>query len=221
MTWKALLRIGLYTLVLAAVFFLSSGRLDCITAWAYLGTLALNTCIIFSLVDPELLEERGQFRRHARPWDLAILILIAQVGPAAMLLVSGLDIRFAWSDPVPPVLRVAACVAIVLGLLLGDWAMLSNRFFSAIVRIQKERGHTVVTTGPYRFVRHPGYLGAILHSFALPLLLGSVWGLIPAAVVVVGILVRTIVEDRVLLAQLEGYPEYARRVRFRLLPGVW
>jgi protein-S-isoprenylcysteine O-methyltransferase Ste14 len=99
--------------------------------------------------------------------------------------------------------------------------MMSNRFFSAIVRIQKERGHTVVTTGPYRIVRHPGYLGAILHSFALPLLLGSVWGLMPAAVVVVGILVRTIVEDRVLRAQLEGYPEYARRVRFRLLPGVW
>jgi protein-S-isoprenylcysteine O-methyltransferase Ste14 len=98
---------------------------------------------------------------------------------------------------------------------------LVNRFFSAVVRIQRDREHTVVTSGPYRLIRHPGYAGALITSLAIPLLLGSLWALIPAALVVCLLILRTALEDRTLQEKLDGYREYAGRVRYRLLPGVW
>jgi protein-S-isoprenylcysteine O-methyltransferase Ste14 len=109
----------------------------------------------------------------------------------------------------------------VLGWALFMWAMGANAFFSEAVRIQEERGHTVVTDGPYRYVRHPGYVGAILALFATPLLLGSLWALIPAGLATIGYVVRTALEDKTLQEELDGYTEYAQQTRYRLLPGVW
>jgi protein-S-isoprenylcysteine O-methyltransferase Ste14 len=97
----------------------------------------------------------------------------------------------------------------------------TNRFFSSVVRIQKDRGHAVVDSGPYEFIRHPGYSGAILYYIALPLALGSFWGLIPAGLTVITTIIRTALEDRMLQNELEGYIGYAKRVRYRLLPGLW
>jgi protein-S-isoprenylcysteine O-methyltransferase Ste14 len=108
-----------------------------------------------------------------------------------------------------------------LGSALGNWAMLENRFFSGYVRIQTDRGHMVVSNGPYRSIRHPGYLGGIVTWLAAPLALGSLWALIPAGAVVVAYVIRTALEDRTLQAELDGYKEYARQTRYRLVPGVW
>jgi protein-S-isoprenylcysteine O-methyltransferase Ste14 len=107
------------------------------------------------------------------------------------------------------------------GMLLVSWAMASNKFFSTTVRIQDDRGQTVTSSGPYRLVRHPGYVGFLVSNLATPLLLGSLWALIPAVVLEALVVVRTALEDRTLQAELGGYRDYARRVRYRLLPGVW
>jgi protein-S-isoprenylcysteine O-methyltransferase Ste14 len=138
-----------------------------------------------------------------------------------MLVVAGLDKRFAWSPRLPLLLHGTAFVIIGLGYSLSTWATVANRFFSAVARIQREREHVVVTTGPYQYVRHPGYAGAIVTSLATPLLLGSLWALVPAALAVCQLVIRTALEDRFLQDELEGYHHYAAQVRYRLLPGVW
>jgi len=112
-------------------------------------------------------------------------------------------------------------VALVVGLGLTSWAMIANAYFSTAVRIQSERGHTVCSRGPYRFVRHPGYVGFILQSLSAPFLLGSIWALIPGILAAVLMVIRTALEDRTLQAELPGYPEYVQNVRYRLVPGIW
>jgi protein-S-isoprenylcysteine O-methyltransferase Ste14 len=117
--------------------------------------------------------------------------------------------------------QIAALLALISGYLLAVWAMLANRFFSAYVRIQGDRGQSVVTDGPYRGVRHPAYAGGLISNLALPIMLGSLWALIPALLGAISMIVRTALEDRTLQAELPGYAEYARKTRYRLLPGVW
>jgi len=135
--------------------------------------------------------------------------------------VAGLDRRYGWSPGPGFVLGAVALMIALLGSALVIWAAASNTFFSAIVRIQKDRGHTVVTGGPYAAVRHPGYVGTIAVNLAAPVVLGSVWALAICAVIVVLVVIRTALEDRTLQCELDGYADYARRVRWRLLPGVW
>jgi protein-S-isoprenylcysteine O-methyltransferase Ste14 len=112
-------------------------------------------------------------------------------------------------------------VLVALGYALSSWAMLSNPFFSGTVRIQGERGHSVATAGPYHYVRHPGYSGWILANLTTPVALGSLWGLLPGLLVVLGFVVRTAMEDRTLQTELDGYKEYTQQVRYRLVPGIW
>ena len=110
---------------------------------------------------------------------------------------------------------------VAAGLALSGWAMIVNAYFSTVVRIQRERGHTVCRTGPYRFVRHPGYVGFMLQSLGIPLLLGSWWALLPGFAAIAVMIIRTAFEDRMLQAELPGYQEYVRDVHYRLLPGIW
>lgn len=138
------------------------------------------------------------------------------------LVVAGLDVgRFHWSDTVPLAVQLAALTGFGLGLAWGYWCMMVNRFFAPAIRIQTERGHYVITTGPYRFVRHPGYLGMIVTALCSGPALGSWWSMLPAAGYVVVILGRTVREDRFLHRELAGYAEYAAKVRYRLVPGAW
>ncbi len=145
----------------------------------------------------------------------AVLHVIALLGLA------GLQRRWTWTPILDLEAHLAGGLIFVLGSALFSWAMLSNTLFSSIARVQEDRGHRVCSTGPYRFVRHPGYVGAILQSTGIPLLLGSLWALIPGALASGLMVVRTFLEDRMLHAELEGYPEYAARVRHRLVPGIW
>jgi len=172
---------------------------------------------------PGLTAERQSMEslRGAKAWDkvLAPLMAVSLVYP--MVIVAGLDHRFHWSADFPPWLTVTGFMLIALGYAFAAWAVAENRFFSTVVRIQTERGHTVCDTGPYRFVRHPGYAGNVLALFGIVLALGSVWTLIPAAVASVIGVIRTRLEDKTLQEELPGYRDYARRVRYRLFPGIF
>ena len=136
--------------------------------------------------------------------------------------VASLDVgRFHWSDTVPLPLQIGALALFALGMALAVWAMAVNKFFSSVVRIQKERGHHLITSGPYRFVRHPGYTGMLFGGLASPLAMGSWWALAPAAVYALLVLRRAIIEDRFLMESLEGYKAFSGQVRHRLVPGLW
>jgi len=218
-----MLQAGLFTLVQVASLFIASGRLDWVMAWVYIGVylagMGVNALVLIP-TNPELVVERAQFRGK-RDLDRALAGVMALYGPAGICIVAGLDVRFGWSPGMPPALLIAELAIAVLGSLLTTWAMASNRFFYGVLRIAKDRGHTVATGGPYRYVRHPGYVGIIAFDLAMPLILGSLWSLIPAALTVCLAIVRTALEDRVLQDKLGGYKDYAGQVRYRLLPGIW
>jgi len=223
LTLKAVAGIGVGALALPAILIATSGRPDWAMAWVVsgvvMGCLCANGAVLMR-VNPDVLQERLQLHRGAEPWDV-VLVSIMGVFALGACFVAGLDRRFGWSPPVALPIQVAALAVVVLGDHVILWAMAVNRFFSKLVRIQRDRAHRVVTQGPYRCVRHPGYVGWIVMCGALPVALGSLWALVPAALTIGVVVVRTALEDRTLLRELEGYAQYARRVRYRLLPGVW
>lgn len=172
---------------------------------------------------PGLMAERAQFLRApgVKSWDRLLSPLMALSLGLPLFVVAGLDHRFEWSRHFASWLNILGLALAAVGYGFAGWALLENRFFSAVVRIQSERGHVVCDAGPYGIVRHPGYSGSILPPFAMVLALGSVWTLIPAASAVVIAVVRTALEDRTLQKELPGYREYAERVRYRLIPGIY
>ncbi len=221
--FKRLLQVVLIIALQAALLFIAAGRLDWVMAWVYVGVyfviVAANSLLILPR-NPELVAERGAPKENVKAWDKTISGLSGLASLVA-LVIAGLDTRFAWSPPLALAIQLSGLVLLVLGYALFSWAMVSNPFFSTQVRIQTDRGHTVASAGPYRFVRHPGYVGWIIINLATPLLLGSPWALIPGGLSGLLMIVRTRLEDRTLQAELDGYKEYASRVRYRLLPGVW
>ena len=211
-------------ILITAILFISSGRLDWVMAGAYISIVVASqviTALILLQKSPELISERAEMKEDTKNWDKILAPLMALFGPVGMWIVAGLDMRFIWSPPIPLIFQINASVIAVLGSLLTTWAMASNKFFYGTVRIQKEQGHTVVTAGPYQYVRHPGYVGAIIFDLATPLILGSLWAFIPAMLTTYIIIVRTALEDRTLQDELDGYKDYAKRVRYRILPGIW
>lgn len=223
MRLKAVIRFGIYILILAAILFASAGRLNWIMGWAYMGVygaIIVASALVIP-IDPEFVEERTQAKEGVKAWDKPLAIIGSVLFPTAMLVVAGLDMRFGWLPQVPLALQIAALVIAALGYLLSVWAMASNKFYSRFVRIQKDRGHTVISDGPYRYVRHPGYAGVTIFDLATAPALSSLWTLIPSVLFALLLVVRTALEDRTLLEELDGYREYTQRVRYRLLPGIW
>lgn len=203
-----------------------SGDWGWLWGWLFTGILGLGfvvSRIIAHRAHPDLLTERAQFtrQRNEKGWDRWLSVPALIIGTVLLYSVSGLDHRYGWSPALPSWVQVAAMIIVVLGYAVGTWAMVANRFFSVHVRIQTERGHTVQTGGPYRFVRHPGYASTIITYFAYALMLGSLWALIPAAVSNSLFVARTALEDRTLQAELPGYREYTQITRYRLFPGIW
>lgn len=221
---KRLTQLAVQTLFLVAVLFLSAGRLDWWMAWVYLGIFALGMGIngyIMIRRDPALIAERAEIRDDTKGWDRTLTVVYGLLASVGIQLVAGLDVRFGWSPPIPLAVQLAALGVTLLGFALSSWAMHSNTFFAATVRIQEERGHVVVSDGPYRFMRHPGYIGWIVSLGATPVMLGSLWALVPAGIAAGLLVVRAAFEDRTLQAELDGYQDYARQVRYRLVPGIW
>jgi protein-S-isoprenylcysteine O-methyltransferase Ste14 len=220
---KRMVQVALLVAFMAVVLFLSSGRLNWMWAWIFIG-LNLIGVLINSIIllryNPETIAERAE-AEGMKDWDKIVSGLWAVTYYILMLLVAGLDTRFGWTPLLALALYVAGGIVFVLGFAFFSWAMISNAYFTAVVRIQAERGQTICTTGPYRFVRHPGYVGAIIQSLATPLLLGSLWALIPGGVAAILMVTRTALEDQTLHQELDGYRDYAQQVRYRLLPGIW
>ena len=150
-----------------------------------------------------------------------MVVIVGVLGPLVIWIVAGLNKRFSWPPDVPCTLQIISIAGIVFGYALGTWAMVTNAYFSAVVRIQKDRGHKVVTDGPYRFVRHPAYSGGLVSSLAIPLMLDSYWALVPAGIMLVFLVLRTKTEDKMLMDELPGYKEFAQQTRYRLVPGIW
>ena len=221
---KRLVQVAVIFFIQAVVLFASAGRLAWTMAWVYLAVyvamIIINSLVLLRL-DPALIAERAQVKENAKSWDKPLAGLISLFGPLMIWIVAGLDNRWGWSGEFVGPVQFIALGLIILGYAFSGWAMAANRFFSGLVRIQTERGHTVATGGPYRYVRHPGYSGWALAYLATSLVLGSWWALIPAGLTVGVIIVRTTLEDKTLQAELDGYQEYTQQVRYRLLPGVW
>jgi protein-S-isoprenylcysteine O-methyltransferase Ste14 len=209
--------------VMGIALFWSAGRIDWWPAWAAIAVMLAwiaATAIVILRFNPDLLAERLGPRRGAKPWDLVIMSSLGLV-QLARYIVAGLDQRYGWTGGLPVAAQMAALAACALGYALVVWATASNPFFSQIVRIQSERGHAVVTGGPYRIVRHPAYAGAIVYELAVPVLLASWWAMVASGLNAILLILRTALEDRSLQAELAGYVDYARQVRHRLLPGIW
>jgi len=208
----------------AAVLFGAAGRLDWTWAWAFLAILFVSIVINSAFLlrtSPETIAERGRGLGATRDWDKLVSTLYSLAQFLLIPLVAGLDVRLVWTAELGTGAHVAGAAVLAAGLVIFGWAMIENAYFSTAVRIQSDRGQTVCRTGPYRFVRHPGYVGTILQSLGIPILLGSLWALVPGVAAIVLIVARTALEDRTLQAELPGYGDFARDVRYRLLPGVW
>ncbi len=207
----------------AALVFWPAGSIDWLQGWLYLGLVATTFLLNFVYllrVNPEVIVYRMRVGKGIKRWDKIWSALFTPVF-LAIYVVAGFDaVRFEWST-MPPWLWHLGLMLWVAGNLLFTWSMGVNPFFEKNVRIQTERGHRVIDTGPYRFVRHPGYIGFFGWSLSAPLLLGSWWAFLPALLSVVSIVIRTAMEDRTLHQELEGYREYASKVRYRLIPKVW
>jgi len=215
--WLIVQSAGLPILI-ALILFGAAGRADLPLYWIYVAIIAALSVGGLFLIGEDLARERLRPGGKPPPWSLHLAFLLCLVHWA----IAGLDRgRFHWSDAVPLALRLAALIVFALGLALTMWAMHVNRFFSSAIRIQADRGQRVVAEGPYRWVRHPGYLGAIPAMMASGLVLCSWVATALGALGSLWLLWRTRAEDRFLRAELPGYEAYAARVRWRLLPGVW
>jgi protein-S-isoprenylcysteine O-methyltransferase Ste14 len=209
--------------VMAAALFWSAGKFTWWPAWAALIVMLawiIATAIVINRFNPDLLAERLGPRRGAKGWDTAIMSILGLL-QLVRCIAAGLDQRFDWTGGFPLAVQLIALIVCASGYALFVWATASNAYFSQIVRIQHERGHTVVTGGPYHYVRHPGYLGAILSELSMAILFASWWAIWVSALAAILLILRTALEDRALRNELTGYAGYALQVRHRLLPGLW
>jgi len=207
----------------AILLFLTAGTVDWIWGWILVILYAIWTIangLIIGRRNPELLVERATRHKDGGDKDTFLLSLIGILTLAKYIL-AGFDFRYQWSASVPLWIHLLGCFFAFVGYLLVSWSMFENAYFSLQTRLQLDRGHKVITGGPYQIVRHPGYVGTILFEIFTPLLLGSWWAFIPTSLILILILVRTIHEDNMLMESLDGYHEYAKMVNFRLFPGIW
>jgi protein-S-isoprenylcysteine O-methyltransferase Ste14 len=210
-------------LVFCVLLFAVAGRLDWVEGWLLGGAVMVYmgaSAIIGIVRDPELVKERSSAISNARGIEKAVLIVVF-VLCAAVIIVAALDAgRFGWSV-MPVVVEVVGWLLVLPALALPMWVGMVNTYASAVVRVQKERGHHVIAEGPYRYVRHPMYTGMVVLGIGLPLALGSWWALAPGLLWFITFVLRTAQEDGALRRDLPGYAAYARKVRYRLMPGIW
>jgi protein-S-isoprenylcysteine O-methyltransferase Ste14 len=216
-------QIAIFFSLQAVFLFLAAGRINWTWAWVFLGVSLVYVLINATFMlrtNPETVAERGR-PKETKDWDKVVSGLWALAMYLALPIVAGLDIRFSWTGEFGIMWHLAGVLMFAVGGGIGGWAMITNAYFSTAVRIQTDRGHTVCRTGPYRFVRHPGYVGFILQSLGTPIIFGSLWALIPGFIAAVLMIIRTSLEDRTLQAELPGYPDYVDDVSYRLIPGLW
>lgn len=217
---RRLVQVSMSVIITAIILIVSAGRIKWIYAWIYILASLLAIIINAFIFPSELISERGRKKENVEKWDRLIsgFIIIPWL---ALYIISGLDIRFGWSPDLALWIHITGLITFILGNAFVSWAMIANIYFSTSVRIQYDRGHIVSSGGPYRYIRHPGYLGMIIYLLSTPIILGSFWALVPAIMTVILFIIRTSFEDNTLKNKLEGYKEYAERVKYRLISGVW
>ena len=209
--------------VQAILLFVSAGTIRWSAAWWYIGLyIGMLFMASFILIPrrPDVIAERGKGTQGGKPWDLWITRLIS-IPSLGLLILAGLDERFSWTPPLPLWAFVPGVLMFIIGYAVVLWAMYTNQYFSQIVRIQTERGHTAVTEGPYHIIRHPGYAGMLTTFIGCILILNTLYGLYLYLLYAILVIIRTSLEDRTLQAELPGCAEYAQHTRYRLLPGLW
>ena len=213
-----------FLVLIGLTLFLSAGTIQWPAGWSYIlmaAVIQILDAIVLIPISPDLLAERSRPQAGAKKWDQLHSRLMATVGPLIIWIVSGLDYRFGWSPGFPVWVVITSTALVFLGGMIALWSTAANRFFIGMVRIQEERDHTVIKSGPYQYVRHPGYLGSLLFIFFTPLMLGSLWGLIPALLTCGVVFLRTHLEDQVLRQELLGYQDYSQEITRKLVPGIW
>lgn len=223
---RAIVGFAVNLILLSLALFVSAGTTEWPQGWIAVGLMmaaSLGSRLLVWRLHPDLLVERARFpvAEGTASWDRWLVPWVGIIGPLSVLVVAGLDRRWGWTGPVPPAVPLTGLVLTSLGYGLTVWAMGVNRFFSSVARIQRDRGHRVIRSGPYAIVRHPGYLGSAIANIGGPLLLGSLWALVPAVLVNLALALRTSLEDEFLLAGLPGYRQYATLVGYRWIPFVW
>jgi protein-S-isoprenylcysteine O-methyltransferase Ste14 len=225
MNFKVIVQLLIVLVLVPFMPMIVSGAWGWWQAWMYAILCILGFIISRMLAvrrNPDILKERSDSfgKEDAKPWDRILAPTVA-LGSVVPLFLIGLDKRFGWTNPFGVAVSIIALIVIALGYAAGSWALIENRFFSGVVRIQTDRGHHVISTGPYRIVRHPGYAASLWTFLATPILLDSLWALLPTFLLIAALILRTSLEDRTLQAELPGYTEYAKKTRFRLVPGIW
>lgn len=221
---KRMADILFYVVLIGVLLFVAAGRLDWPVAWLYLGlmlfSLLLNAGVLLR-INPAVIAARAEPTRDDDRIHTLIGLTYGLFALFGAMVVAGLDTRFGWTAPYSPWLIGLGLALMLAGNLILLWALAVNKHFEKGVRIQTDRAQTVITDGPYRFMRHPGYTGMIISLLATPLALGTLWALLPEIVATLAIVLRTLREDQMLHRDLPGYTDYAQRTRYRLLPGVW
>lgn len=222
-TARISVRLGFFILLLTAILMIAAGRWNWIMGYVYMAMYGCITAVSLFVIplDPELVEERTRIKEGVKEWDKTITVIGSVLYPLAILVIAGLDVRFGWPPQISLSLQIIALCTAALGNLISIWATAVNKFYSRFVRIQKERNHVVIADGPYKYVRHPGYIGQMIFSISSALALGSLWALIPGGLFALLLIVRTALEDKTLIEELNGYREYTEIVRYRLVPGIW
>jgi protein-S-isoprenylcysteine O-methyltransferase Ste14 len=223
---RAVIGFTLYVLLVPALLFISAGTWDWSLAWVYVILLlaaTLGSRLIVLMRNPDTLRERARFAtaEGTPAWDRILGPIVGFFGPMVVMVIIGLDHRFGWSDLIPTGVQYLATLAVAAGYGLAVWAMVVNRYFSSVARIQQDRGQVVITAGPYCYVRHPSYAGAGLSYLALPFMLDALWALVPTLGALIALVIRTRLEDQMLREELDGYQRYAEETPYRLLPGLW
>jgi protein-S-isoprenylcysteine O-methyltransferase Ste14 len=207
-------------LIQSIILFVSAGTLSWNWAWLFIVTGIFILVINYIVLPREVIEERGREKKNVKKWD-KVLMSINIIPILGIYILSGLDDRFSWSPDLHYSIHLIGLVGVFLGSMLFTWSMVSNKFFSTMVRIQSEQGHSIAAEGPYKYVRHPGYVGFALMAIATPVALGSFYALSMSFLVMIIFIVRTALEDKTLLRELEGYEEYSKKVKYRLIPFIW
>ncbi len=220
--YRALGSLAITVLVMALLLFIPAGTVDWPRAWWFLALFVLGVVVAMGYVwraDPELFSIRRKIQPGSKGWDIAFVV-VTIISLSAVLPVAAVDFRFGWSQ-LPDGAVWVGYLLFAVGFWLTAWAQGVNRHFELTVRIQTDRNHQVVDTGPYAAIRHPGYIGGSALALGTALALGSVVALIPASICTVALALRTLAEEQTLRDELPGYADYMHRVRRRWIPGLW
>lgn len=220
---SAILRMSFSVIITIVLTFVLAGNISYWQGWLFNGIMIIRSLmgVIIFRNKLDLISERMSPGPGVKWWDKVFFAFYAPLSIIQWALACLDSGRFLWSPPFPVFVYVFAYLLFVLSMCLILWAMHTNKFFSSVVRVQTDRGQYVITGGPYQYVRHPGYIGALLMLISIPICLGSIWGLLPFALILPIMIIRTYLEDKMLQEELPGYKEFAKKTKYRLLPWVW